>query len=72
MSHRRNIEPLGTSEAIRSPMLAEAMALMSTMPADYLAAMLPILATYVPEKDPRRTQGKERPRGLTIHWARKS
>lgn len=68
MSSRRNIEPLGGNEAIRSPMLAQAFAMLSNLPADYLAAMLPVLSTYAPSSSPARAGREQRPRELTIHW----
>ena len=70
MSNRRNIEPLGGNEAIRSPMLAQAFAMLSNLPADYLAAMLPVLSTYAPTPATVRAQPDQRPRELTIHWAK--
>lgn len=68
MSSRRNIEPLGGNEAIRSPMLAQAFAMLSNLPADYLAAMLPVLSTYMPTPVPVRAEREGRSRELTIHW----
>ncbi|MCY2925701.1 MAG: hypothetical protein NT031_09710 [Planctomycetota bacterium] len=70
MSITRNIEPLGGNEAIRSPMLAQAFAMLSNLPADYLAAMLPVLSTYVPSPAPVRAQREQRRRELTIHWGK--
>ena len=70
MSTRQNIEPLGGNEAIRSPMLAQAFAMLSNLPADYLAAMLPVLSTYAASPSPVRAQREQRSRKLTIHWGK--
>lgn len=68
MSTRRNIEPLGGNEAIRSPMLAQAFAMLSNLPPDYLAAMLPVLSTYAPSPAVARAGREDRRGELTIHW----
>lgn len=67
MARTENIVPLGAPESIRSPMLAEAFALLNSMPTPYIAELLPLLARYSPAGDQRPTAPPGRSL-LTIHW----